>query len=490
MEKKFQKKCLLGVLIIFCITGLFAQPPDTLWTKTYGGVQNDEGFAVQQTSDDGYIIVGYTESYGAGGRDVYLIKTNANGYINWTKTYGGANDEWGCSVQQTSDGGYIIVGLTSSFGAGSGDVYLIKTNANGDTLWTETFGGEYYDIGNSVKQTRDGGYIIVGYTGVPPSRNVYLIKTNPNGSMQWSRTFQVGYADDVGCSIQQTPDGGYVIAGYTGWTYLNHDVYLVKTDSLGYVNWSNTYGGSDDDESFSLQLTSGGGYIIVGFTKSFGAGAEDVYLIKTNSNGDTLWTRTYGGTGKDIGFSVQQTLDGGYIIAGETWSFGAGEDDFYLIKTNSNGETLWTKTYGGLGKDSAFSVQQTSDQGYILTGTTRCFGPGNASVWLIKTAPDICIEETEPSRKDNFNSWIEPNPFFDKTSIKYNLSNSSNVQIMIYNLTGKEIRTLVKDKQNAGKNAVTWDGKDNSNKKVPNGIYFARLLAGDKCINLRLIKIR
>jgi hypothetical protein len=489
MKKKLKKKYLLGVTILFCVTSLFAQSPDTLWTKTFGGLENDEGFAVQQTSDGGYIITGYTESFGVGPRNVYLIKTYANGNTQWTRTYGGTDTDCGFSVQQSSDGGYIIAGWTSSFGAGSYDVYLIKTNFNGDTLWTKTFGWDYDEKSYSVQQTNDGGYIIVGYTGMPPQRDIYLIKTNAIGNRQWARTFQVGYADDVGYSVQQTFDGGYIISGYTG-NQVNHDVYLVKTDTNGYVIWSNTVGGSNDDQSFSVQQTYDSGYIITGFTKSFGAGEEDVYLIKTNANGDTLWTKTYGGAAKDIGRCVQQTIDGGYIIIGETWSFGAGENDFYLIRTNTNGNTLWTKTFGGSGQDGGYSVRQTSDQGYIITGTTRCFGPGNASVWLIKTEPDIGIEEKEPTLKDNFISGIEPNPFIDNTTIRYELPKSTSVNISIYNLLGEEIKTFVNRKQSKSSYTVIWDGKDNANRKVPNGIYFVTLHARDHSSTIRLIKIR
>ena len=259
---------------------------DTQWTRTYGGADIDEGFSVQQTSDGGYIVAGLTWSFSAGLQDVYLIKTNASGDTQWTRNYGGTVNDWGYSVQQTSDGGYIVTGWTGSFGAGSADIYLIKTNASGDTLWTRTYGGAQYDEGNSVQQTSDGGYIVAGYT----------------------------YSFGAG----------------------SYDVYLIKTNASGDTQWTRTYGGTNDDEGFSARQTTDGGYIVAGYTGSFGAGG-DVYLIKTNASGDTQWTRTYGGTGGDEGYWVRQTSDGGYIVAGWTGSFGAGNYDVYLVKTDSLG---------------------------------------------------------------------------------------------------------------------------------------------------------
>ena len=369
---------------LFVSVSMFANGPDTLWTRTFGGIDVDEAYSVQQTQDGGYIIAGRTYSHGADSDDVYLIKTDANGDTLWTKTFGGGNYDRGFSVQQTKDGGYIIAGCTQSYGAGYyWDVYLIKTDANGDTLWTKTYGGWSDDWGNSVQQTQDGGYIIAGYS----AGDVYLIKTDANGDTLWTRTFG-GPDYDYGNSVQQTQDGGYIIAGRTdsyGAGY--YDVYLIKTDSLGDTLWTKTYGGSDYDASFSVQQTLDGGYIIAGYTKSYGAGYYDVYLIKTDSLGDTLWTRTFGGSDEDEAYSVQQTQDGGYIIAGRTYSYGAGNYDVWLIKTDANGDTLWTRTFGGGSYDRGFSVQQTKDGGYIIAGRTESYGAGGSDVWLIKINP-------------------------------------------------------------------------------------------------------
>ena len=324
-------KKLLLILLCVPLIGLGQQT----WETTFGGTANDECYSVQQTTDGGYILTGVTQSFGNGDRDVYLIKTDGSGIEQWTKTFGGSSDDVGFSVQQTTDGGYIITGYTDSLANGERDVYLIKTDGSGTEQWTKTFGGTGSDIGYSVQQTTDGGYIITGYT-----------ESFGNGS---------------------------------------YDVYLIKTDGSGTEQWSQTFGGTDWDQVWCVQQTTDGGYIITGWTESFGNGGSDVYLIKTDGSGTEQWSQTFGGTDYDMSFSVQQTTDGGYIITGITGSFGNVMEDVYLIKTDGSGIEQWSKTFGGSGIDMGRSVQQTTDGGYIITGATEYFGNGNGDVYLIKT---------------------------------------------------------------------------------------------------------
>ena len=398
------KKTLMVLLFVFWAVPAFAQ--ETLWSRTYGGIHNDCGRSVQQTADGGYIVAGYTHSFGGGGPDVYLIKTNSTGDTLWTRTYGGSNSDAGFSVQQTTDGGYIVAGKTNSFGAGSDDVYLIKTDANGDIVWNRTYGGGSWDKGFSVQQTTDGGYIVAGWTWSfgEGECDVYLIKTNSTGDTLWTRTY--GGSDyDRGYCVQQTTDGGYIVAGYTrSFGEGGRDVYLIKTYPNGDIVWTRTYGWSGNDEGYSVQQIPGG-YIVAGLTNSFGEDC-DVFLIKTNSVGSTIWSNIYGGSDSDYGYSVQQTTDGGYIVAGYTRSFGAGSDDVYLIKTNSGGYTQWTRSYGGSYEDWGWSVQQTTDGGYIVAGFAEYFGAYDEDVMLTKldSLGNTCIGEFVQSTR-------EPVPF-------------------------------------------------------------------------------
>jgi hypothetical protein len=476
----------LSIICFFCLFTTEGKTQPITFQKTFGGSGNDYSSSVQQTSDGGYIIAGYTRSIGIFDFDVYLIKTDSNGDTLFTKTFGGSDWDDGRSVQQTTDGGYILAGYTSSLGAGSFDVYLIKTDANGDTLFTKTFGGSGNDHSNSVQQTSDGGYIIAGvtYSFGAGFYDVYLIKTDVNGDTLFTKTYGGG-GDDYGSSIQQTSDGGYIIAGGTeSFGTGSGDVYLIKTDANGNTLFTKTFGGSDNDYGYSVQQTSDGGYIIAGGTESFGADSGDVYLIKTDANGDMLFTKTFGGSGYDIGNSVHQTSDGGYIIAGQTYSFGAG-GDVYLIKTDANGNTLFTKTFGGSGYDRSYSVQQTSDGGYIIAGRTSSFGAGGYDVYLIKTDANgiVPVKENEYTPLHFSLHQNYPNPFNPTTTLSFVISHSSFVTLKVYNVFGQEVATLINNKHlEAGNHSVEFNASN-----LPSGVYFYRLQAGSYVATKKLL---
>jgi hypothetical protein len=438
-----EMKAISAVLFVLLLVS-FAQAQQR-WTRTYGGTHDEDCYSVQQTSDSGYIVAGHTESFGAGRGDVYLIKTNASGDTLWTRTYGGTLYDQGNSVQQTTDGGYVITGYRSSDASGE-DVYLIKTNASGDTLWTRTYGGADDDEGNSVQQTSDWGYIIAGQTfSGTSSWDVCLIKTNASGDTLWTRTYGDSGVDE-GNSIQQTSDGGYIIAGLTGSSGAgSYDVWLIKTNASGDTLWTRTYGGTDFDVGNSVQQTSDGGYIITGYTDSYGAGGADIWLIKTNASGDTLWTKTYGGAGEEDGLSVRQTSDLGYIIAGYT-APPSGPEMVWLLKTDASGDTLWTRTYGEGPYSVGRSVRQTLDEGYIVAGWADTLG---GDVYLIKTDANGSLGVEEPgSRRLEVAAGMKatPNPFVSFARIPGHEAE----RFDLYDISGKMVGTCLGNRVGEG----------------------------------------
>jgi len=382
---------------LFCLFVLFISiqiNSQTTFQKAYGGTSTDGSWCARQTSDGGYIITAESISYGIGGDAMYTIKTNSNGVIQWTKTYqtGSGSNAYGNYVLPAFNGGYINTGICN-FGV-TGDVYLVRSDNSGNHIWSKKFGGAKIEEGFSIQPTKDSGYVIAGYTASFGAglADIYVIKTDSSGNTQWTKTYggtgNEGIQGFGNISIHQTPGGGYIINGYTNsFGAGNYDLYAIKTNSVGTPQWSKTFGGPNIEYGYANAFgeTQDGRYMIVGTTLSFGSGMLDLYLVKLDANGNLVWSRTYGGSNDDYGYCVQQTFDGGFIMAGATKSFGAGGFDAYLVRIDINGNFMWSRTYGGAADDFAYSVQQTADSGFVLTGYTDSFGSGMSDVYLVKT---------------------------------------------------------------------------------------------------------
>lgn len=421
--------------------------------KTFGGSSVDEGRSVKQTYDHGYIVAGATSSMGAGGMDVFLIKTDSMGMHQWSRTYGGMNSEWGYSVLQVQDSGYVVAGYTNSYGAGGYDMYLIRTDKDGDTLWTKTYGGTNWDFAYSLQQTTDGGYILAGTTASYGMGNddVYLVKTDANGDTLWTRTYGTSMNDE-GHSVWQNTDGGYFINGFTdGAGNGAHDVYYIRTDAAGAETWSRTLGDTGFEESYSGQQTFDGGFVMAGYSNSFSSnGADEALLVKTDMNGDTLWTRRYGSPNNARAYSIQETVpDHGFIWCGY---LELGNKQVYMFRTDPNGYYFTSTTHGFFTGDQAgYSVRTTADGCYVLAGTTSSIS-GQNDVYLIKT-DSMCYTSA-------YNSIDEPKEELAIVKVIPNPVVSSSVFLLpddlitqtltlrITDITGREVR-MQKDKSNA-----------------------------------------
>jgi hypothetical protein len=380
------------------------------WQKSYGGSLSDNAYAIRQTADGGFIVTGCTRSNDGdvsgnhGNDDVWVIKISSLGALQWQKSFGGSNSEFPASIQQTIDGGYAIAGYTfSNNGDVSGnhqtgwaDAWIIKLNNSGILQWQKTFGGTNSDFANSIEQTIDGGYIVAGYTfsndgdvSGPPhisEADAWILKLNNSGVLQWQKRIG-GSAVDNATMIRQTSDGGYIMTGGTksndGDVSGNHgqyDAWIVKLSNTGALQWQKTLGGTSDEVASAIQQTTDGGYVLAGYTNSNDGdvagnhGLSDAWIIKLNSSGVLQWQKSFGGSDDDSCHDIQQTTDGGYMIGGKTNSTNGdvsgnhGGSDFWVTKLNASGNLLWQKSVGGSGNEALAAIQLTSDGGSISAG--------------------------------------------------------------------------------------------------------------------------
>lgn len=430
------KTLLLFFFLILIKINLQAQPA-IQWQKCLGGTDNDFATSVQQTTDGGYIAAGYTMSNNGnvmgnhGDDDFWVVKLDSSGNLLWQKCLGGTAAEQANAVQQTSDGGYIVAGYTMSNNGdvagnhGNEDCWVVKLNGIGTIQWQKCLGGTERDYANAIQQTSDGGYIMAGYTysnngdvsGNHGNDDYWVVKLDGSGNLQWQKCFG-GTESEYANSVQQTMSGGYIVAGYTysnnGDVSGNHgsyDSWVIELSSSGNLLWQKCLGGTRMEYTYSVRQITGGNILVAGSTgsndgdvsgnhntNSFGF-EWDQWIVLLNSSGNLQWQKCLGGTDQDIAFSVQQTIDGGFVVGGNAWSMNGnvigshGNSDFWVVKLDINGNMQWQKCLGGSNFEMSRSIQQTSDGGYIIAGFTLSNNGdvsgnhGNYDAWIVKLLP-------------------------------------------------------------------------------------------------------
>lgn len=350
---------------------------EKVYAANVSGSAND----VRLTNDGGYIVTGSAVVPGKGS-DLFLLKTDANGDTLWTRFIGGTGTDYGNTVCQTADNGYIIAASTNSYGAGALDAWIVKTDASGNLLWSKTFGTASNDEAYGIIQTADGGYVFSG-TEKQSNLNGYahLVKIDDAGNVIWSKTFGSNLRKNFAYTLLQTNDGGFMIGGWENLNLgSNDDMCLIKTDDTGNLQWYKSYGDVGHDQNFSVSQTADGGFIIAGIT--FSAFIFEANVAKTDSAGNLLWSRYVGGNAEDDAYAVTGTSDGGVAFCGTTSSFGATHLG-YLVKLSNTGNVLWSKTMGTSGLTSFYAIQETPDNGLILAGVKN--QTGNSGLYLVKT---------------------------------------------------------------------------------------------------------
>lgn len=547
-------------IVLFFYTPIISQTPDIEWQNTIGSSGNDYLYSIQQTSDNGYLVGGYCWSDASGDktedtqgdRDYWIVKLNSIGNIEWDNTIGGSAADRVFSAKQTLDGGYILGGY--SFSGISGDktetnngicdYWIIKLDVTGQNIeWQKSIGGNDYDYFRCIQQTSDGGYIIGGDSDSGISgdkteanqggRDFWIVKLDGNGNIVWQNTIGGNSKDDV-CAIQQTTDGGYIVGGTSesgasgdktennrGDINEPQDYWIVKLDATGQIiEWQKTIGGSSDDRLFSIQQTDDGGYVLGGISLSDascdktentiwngGGMRNDYWVIKLDATGQTIeWQNTIGGISTDELRAIEQINDGGYIIGGSSDSgiFGdksensKGAEDFWIVKLDVSGNLVWQRTIGGSASDQIRSMQQTTDGGFILGGTSESGisvdkteeGKGGWDYWIVKlSAEKLAVQY------DNHLQLIEaftvlpayPNPFNPSTTIVYGLEYDRHIKVEIYDISGKLITTLQDEYQTQGWHSVIWNGTNQYGEQIPTGLYFSKITSGNEVKTTKLM---
>lgn len=410
----------------------------TYFQKTYPLSLEQEGQDVVAMPDGGYLIAGYTTTSILYDSDVYVIKTDAFGNKLWSKTYGGNKPDFPYHMLPTTDGNYFLVGYSQSYGGGDLDILLIKIDPNGNQLWLKTYGGTGNDYARDITATTDGNYMIVGSSNSQSTtgQNANLIKIDPTGNVIWSKTYG-GSANDHGSIVKQCSDGGYIMLGQTySYGVGNGDAYLVKTDSGGDTLWTKTFGGAQNDEGVSLVVNNDNSFTFL-VRDSSGAGKDiDVRITKTTSNGNLVWSKLYGGGQKDTPKMIQQTTDGGYVLAAISRSFGWINPDMWILKCTSTGDTTWTQHYGGANHEHCYAVREQTDGSYIAVGKTDSYGPDMDAIFL-KLNSNGTLAVGIPELTDASAIKLYPNP--SDGNLNLDLTKFKAKKITVIDVLGTEI---------------------------------------------------
>jgi len=398
----------IGILFVsFFLTALKAQT--ITFEQHYPTTFDKSGKDVLPTNDGGYMIAATTENTVSNDLDMYIIKTDKYGDPMSTKTYGGPRVEYPNCMVKLDDGNFFVVGYTQSFSGGDMNIYLLKLNQSGDTLFTKVYGGYGNEEGKEIVKTADGNYVIVGASNSVSftDNNIMLLKINPAGEVLWTKYYG-GPNYESARSVKLCPDGGFIVAGKTAANPTSvASLFLVKTNSSGDTTWTKTYSGPDSYEGKSIIANTDGTYVLA-VDDSSAANDSDVRIMKLNNSGGIIWNKNYGGTLKDIVKIIQPTTDGGYIVGAISRSFGWINPDMWIIKLDAYGDSPWTKHYGGGGHEHLYSLHQTDDGGYIAIGHARSFS-ANWEVYFLKLDQEGAVGIEEIALNDKKIS-IFPNP--------------------------------------------------------------------------------
>jgi hypothetical protein len=477
MKRLFCMICLVVFGALGSAAPAGAVAPTVEWEKVYGDTARELAYWIEEHSYNGYVVCGYTQPDSAyASTSAFLMRLNSSGDTLWTKTFGDTPPCVATCVRETHDGGYILGGYID-WPPADVDAWFVRTDASGDTLWTSRFDLWGDDFIYEVEETDDGGFISVGFTAKnapTATTDVVVLKLDSDGDGHW-KLICGGPGQQRGFSICQEANGDYVVAGYAEVGTDPYDLLLLKLDGEdGDSLWAKTYGDTATREIARSIRRSGDGLIVGGALTAVDPELSYGLLMRTDGNGDTLWTRTFGDTSSYTTLrSVRVTPDLGYICVGGLDEARDGNSDYYFIKTDSWGDTLWTKTVGGDLRDYPVCVTTTNDLGYAAVGYRRDLAGSDYDVYMVKLGMDEAgVGPTECDRGWKLLTVEGANPLREEVSVSYDMRTSGRAMLAVFDVGGRLVAELEGGTMEEGLHRVTWDCRDRSGRSVPSGVYF------------------
>ncbi len=539
------------MIVLISIISVYAQP-SIEWQDCLGGSGFDEGYSITKTSDNGFVVAGETGSNDCdvtvnnGDTDYWVVKLTSSGSIEWQRSYGGSNYDRARSVSQTCDGGFIIAGESWSDDGDVGgnyggyDYWVIKTDSIGLIEFEKHLGGGSVDIARSIQQTSDGGFVVAGesysndydVSGNHGWKDYWIVKLDSTGSIIWQHSLG-GTSDDHAYSIQQTMDGGYIVtgdsksndfdvSGHHGTSvhyYSKYDFWVAKLDSLGSLEWQNSFGGIKDDRARSIIQTSDLGYAVAGFSYSndgdlthhYGTPGDsaDFWIVKLDSLGIIEWQRTLGGNGNDEAYSILEDYDGGYVIAGRSNSVDGdvtanhGRYDYWIVKLDLFGILQWQLSLGGSNRDYCYAMDCTPDTDYVLLGSTYsndCDVSGKNGLfdyWVVKLLPDTVSFINDKDLPITFSFSTHPNPFNSAVKIRVRGVEDSRIRVEVFDIDGRMVarfdkltdrnaEPVIEPAEMTGAREFIWSPGES----VGSGVYLVRAIIDDKIVTKRIVYLK
>jgi hypothetical protein len=466
----------LALLLILIIP--FKQHAQNSFLKTYPTTYDKDAREVLVMPDGGYLIAGSTNNSDLMDCDLYISKTDAQGNFVWGKIYGGIKPEYAYSMIETSDGNYFVLGYSMSFGGGDKDIYLIKIDPSGNLIWQKTYGGWGNEEGREIISTSDGNYAFVASSNSNfTSSQMTLTKIDLSGNVLWSKNYG-GSMAEFGNSLKESNDGGFILTGKTlsFGSQPNGSAYLVKTNSVGDTTWTKYYDtGTMVSEGISLIAETDGTYLFA-VRDSASASDVDIRLIKTNASGSILWNKIYGGIKKDTPKKLRKTSEGGYMIASTSRSFGWINPDMWILKLTNTGDTIWTKHYGGVNHEHGNDVKEIQGA-YIAVGHARSYGPDGQRIMLVKIDNGGVSMLSSTNNDISFNLF--PNPSADG-NITFQSAKNTSSQLTVNNSIGQ---TILKE-------TLVFESNESKTLKIGEdqpGIYLVTLKTGEAIFSKKII---